>query len=279
MIAFKPIAGTSIIGLSHPRFDVGACQLWLPEAVSTQRGYALVYPRGMEWRRDGATLTQQGAADHAFGPGNFPEVAPGVLECAGIRSVKERPLDWQARCRFGDDRLDYSLTVSNPHEMTLAKVAAEVCFKFLDGSWWSDDQCHFLTVEGPRTIAQLGRSAGQHSSFQAWLMAGESYDHPFVREFWGYGAARAASPVWVSRCQRANCSVVVGCEAAYFIHSNAGNPCTDLALKSGDLPPGGTATCSGYVEFTSRSVADLLAELERAASSPRGWGSNGGLSA
>jgi len=174
---------------------------------------------------------------------------------------KERPLPWCANYHFGDNRVDFSLSVSNPHNVVLPKVAAEVCFNFMRASWWRDDVCFLLTTEGVRSIAQLGRRGGQPNTFQAWLLKGETYDNPFTREFWGYGAARVETPIWVSRCEEAGCSVVVGCEAAYYIHSNAGNPCTDLAMKFGDLSAGTSAICSGYVEFTTKSVQQIFEEL------------------
>ena len=93
-------------------------------------------------------------------------------------------------------------------------------------------------------------------------MENETYDNPFTREFWGFGVARVAAPVWVSRCEEAGCSVVVRCDSAYYIHSNAGNPCTDLAPKFGDLAAGASATCSGYIEFTKKSVNQIFEELE-----------------
>jgi len=175
---------------------------------------------------------------------------------------KEKPLPWRASYHLGGDRVDFSLSLFNPHKETLPKVAAEVCFKFMDASWWSDDICFLLTPDGMRNIAQLGRTGGLPNTFQAWLLEGESYDNPFTREFWGFGGVSAVAPAWVSRCEKAGCSVVVRCEAAYFIHSNAGNPCIDLALKFGDLASGGFAKCSGCVEFTEKSLNQIFEELK-----------------
>jgi hypothetical protein len=260
--SFNPVLNLSIVEFTHDRFQVGACRLWLPEGVLTERGYANVYPRGMAWQRDGDKLVQEANIEHAFGPGNVNEVEQGVLECYGIRTRKEQPLPWRASYCFGDDRVDFSLSVHNPHNETLSKVSAHVCLKFMQASWWSDNVCFLLTTDGVRTIAQLGRTVGLPNTFQAWLLEGETYDQPFYQEFWGYSAARAAAPVWVSWCEKAGCSVVLRCEDAYFIHSNAGNPCTDLALKFGDLAAGASATCSGYIEFTKKSVTQIFEELE-----------------
>jgi hypothetical protein len=259
VFTIEPVPEKSLVVFAHDRFAVGRCHLWLPEGVTTDRGKAGAYPHGMTWRREGDALSQEASVDETFGPGNIIEVEPGVLECCGIRMHKEKPVPWRSWCRFGDDRVDFQLTVRNPHDETLPKVGAAVCFKFLDGEWWSDDVCLALTTEGVRSIAQLGRTGGQPNSFQAWLMEGESYDNHFYREFWGFGEARMAAPMWVSRCERAGCSVVITCDAAFFIHSNAGNPCTDLALRFGDLPPGATATRRGHLEFTTRGVEEILA--------------------
>ena len=258
MFNLNPVSNQSAVEFTHDHFQVGICRLWLPEAVSTDRGLAGVYPRGMAWQRSGDELVQEASAEQAFGPGNVNEIEPGVLECCGIRMRKEEPLPWRSSYRFGDNRVDFSLTVHNPHNEALSKVAAAVCFKFMQASWWSDSVCFLLTTEGVRTIAQLGRTGGQPNTFQAWLLEGETYDNPFTREFWGFGDARVAAPIWVSRCEEAGCSIVLRCEAAYYIHSNAGNPCTDLALKFGDLAAGASATCSGYVEFTTKSVNQIL---------------------
>lgn len=262
MFTFNPSSHKSVVDFTHDRFQVGTCRLWLPEAVSTDHGLASAYPHGMDWQRDGDSLSQEATIEQAFGPGNIYEVEPGVLECCGIRMRKEKALPWRASYHFDDYRVDFSLSIFNPHQETLPKVAAEVCFKFMDGNWWRDDICYLLTTDGVRTIAQLGRAGGQPNTFQAWLLKGETYDNPFTREFWGFGDARVAAPLWVSRCEEAGCSVVVGCEAAYFIHSNAGNPCTDLALKFGDLAAGGFAKCAGYVELTEKSVNQIFEELK-----------------
>jgi hypothetical protein len=262
MFSFNPLPNQSVVEFTHDRFQVGACSLWLPEAVSTDRGLAGVYPRGMTWQKDGDELVQAANVEQVFGPGNVNEIEPGVLECCGIRMRKEKPLPWRASYRFGDDKVDFSLSVHNPHNETLPKVAAEVCFNFMRANWWSDSICFTLTTDGIRNIAQLGRNGGQPNTFQAWLLDGETYDNPFTSEFWGYGTAHVTAPVWVSRCEEAGCSVVVRCEKAYYIHSNAGNPCTDLALKFGDLAAGKSATCSGYIELTTKSIKTIFAELE-----------------
>ena len=258
MFRLDPVKDKSVVGFSHDRLDVGVYRLWLPEAVGTEHGSAGTYPHGMTWQRDGNTLRQEATVDQVFGPGNVHEVEPGVLECCGVRSRKEKPVPWTSSYRFGEDRVDFTLTVRNPRGETLDKVSGKMCFWFMEGGWWDDSVCWLLTRDGPRTIADLGRAGGLPNTFQAWLLEGETYDNPFTHEFWGINATRAVAPVWVSRCEKAGCSVVVSCEDAYYIHSNAGNPCTDLAMKFGDLAPGQEATCSGCIEFTTRGVDEIF---------------------
>jgi len=88
MFEFNPVSETSYVDFTHDRFQVGACRLWLPEAVGTERGSAGVYTHGMAWQREGNLLSQEASVEQVFGPGNVNEVEPGVLECCGIRTRK-----------------------------------------------------------------------------------------------------------------------------------------------------------------------------------------------
>jgi len=270
MFNFNPLPNKSIVEFTHEYFnEVGPCRLWLPEAVNTDRGCAGVYPEGMSWHKNGSILVQNADTKQVFNLSqNVHEIKPGILECLGIVMLKEKPLPWRASYRFGDDRVDFSLSVYNPHNETLPKVSAAVCFKFMKAGWWSDSVCFLLTADGIRSISQLGRTgtakaakAGHRSVFQAWLLENETYDNPFTTQFWGYSKTRAAAPVWVSRCDKAGCSVVVVCKDAYYVHSNASNPCTDLALKFGDLEAGVSAVCSGYIQFTTKTARQVFKEL------------------
>lgn len=263
MFKFETIGKRSDVVFEHDAIKTGKCKLWMPEGISTERGSACIYPYGMQWRREGDRLFQEASEEHAFGPGNFEEVEPGVLKCNGIRVPKERPLPWQASYAFGDVRVDFSLTVRNPYKETLPRVASVVCFRFMEAPWWNDDVCFLKTAEGIKTITQLGRPAGLPNKFQAWLLEGEE-DHPgwvFAREFWGFNPTRTVAPVWAVHCEPADVRVVVRCETAHYIHSNAGNPCNDLALKFGDLAPAATATCRGSIELTHRSVEEVLGDV------------------
>lgn len=259
MFEVEVIPQQPLILFSDDRFNTGRCQLWIPEGFATVRGFSSIYPHHVDWQQEDSTYTQQAGVESAFTSGsNFVEVEPGVLECAGVRSLKEKPVRWSTRLVFGEDRVDFSITVKNPNDTPLEKVAAALCFKFLEGDWWSDDTAFLLTSDGIKSISDLGRMGGAYNGFQAWLVDDESYDNPFYTDFWGFNSVRVTKPVWVSRCEEAGCSIVVACDAAYFIHSNPGNPCTDLAMKFGDLEPGTERTCAGYVEMTVRGVDDIL---------------------
>jgi len=48
MFTLNPFSNTSLVDFTHDRFKVGICRLWLPEAISTDRGLASVYPHGMD---------------------------------------------------------------------------------------------------------------------------------------------------------------------------------------------------------------------------------------
>lgn len=258
MFKVEEIPGNPIIHFTHNQFNIGKCQLWIPEGFATMRGFSSIYPHHIDWQQEDSTFTQHAGVESAFTSGsNFVEVEPGVLDCAGVRSIKEKPVAWSTRLTFGEDRVDFSITVRNPNDVCLEKVAAALCFKFLEGDWWSDDTAFILTPDGIKSIADLGREGGMPNGFQAWLVDDESYDNPFYVDFWGFNAVRAVKPVWVSRCERAQCSIVAACDA-YFIHSNPGNPCTDIAMKFGDLEPEQERTCSGYIELTDKSVEEIL---------------------
>ncbi len=258
MRSVRPADSSPIIELEFNDASCGRTVVWLPEGIATARGFASIYPHSIQWERDGDRIRHSGSVEQAYGEGNFPEVEPGVLECAGVIMVKEPPVEWEVDCRAGEDRLDFTLTVRNPNDVTLSKVAGAVCVKFPGAGWWNDETAYLLTTDGIRSISQIGRAAGMDNGFQAWLMQGEDYPNPFYREFWGFSDTRIARPMWVSVNEQAGCSVVVACDAAYFLHSNPGNPCTDLALKLGHLAPGAEASCSGHVEVTDRGVEEIL---------------------
>jgi len=59
MLNFSPMLNKSVVEFTHDLFQVGTCCLWTPEAISTARGLAGVYPSGMSWQRDGDELVKR----------------------------------------------------------------------------------------------------------------------------------------------------------------------------------------------------------------------------
>jgi len=258
MFEYQLVSDTSEVILTHDRFPIGPIKLWVPEAVKCEAGASGVYPRGMAWSDRDGVLAQQCTLEQCFGPGNYEEVAPGVLECCGIRYPNGPPLPWRSEVEAGDDRIDYALTVTNPHDHPVKNVSAAVCIVFRDAPWWNDDDCYMMTADGVKSISDLGRSAGLDNGFQAWLLEGETCNAEFTVRFWGFNPTEVTKPVWVVRAAEAGCSAVLSCSSATYIHSNPGNPCNDLSLKFGDIWPGGEATVRGRIELTDRDVSDCF---------------------
>jgi hypothetical protein len=140
------------------------------------------------------------------------------------------------------------------------EVRDTLYFRFREAAWWNDDVCFMKTADGIKRISDLGRTAGLPNKFQAWLLEGEDGDvgWVFAREFWGFNPTRLVAPIWAVHCEPADIRIIIRCESGHYIHSNAGNPCNDLSLKFGDMEPGASATCRGSVEFTHRSVEEIL---------------------
>ena len=105
----------------------------------------------------------------------------------------------------------------------------------------------------------MGRESGSAKDYEAYLLENETYDHPFYRGFFGYNAARATRPILAMRREAAGCTVVAGCEAAYFLASQVGG--IGMAIKYGDLAPGARVTRTGYVRFCSTSVDQVFREI------------------
>ena len=69
----------------------------------------------------------------------------------------------------------------------------------------------------------------------------------FYHHHWGFNGHTVDRGLIV--CEHVQAGVCVGIEAsaAYFVHSNLRNPCSDVMLAFGDLPPGATADAEGAV--------------------------------
>lgn len=259
MIQYKVIPGTSQVFIAFEGSAVGKCKFWLPEGLATPRGFAGVYPHGMRWEESVSGLRQEATVDHVFGPGNVKEVEPDVLECCGVRSVKEAPLPWTSSLAFHDMRVDFSLSVRNPHDHALPDVCALLCLKFMDASWWNLESCFFKTEAGVKSIAQTKWIDGKLPSFQKWhVVPNTPYDNAVKNVIWTSNPARVTSPMWVVQHGESGSLVVFACESAYYIHCNRNNPCNDIALAFGDIQPRQTIERHGYIEIAEGSAETLF---------------------
>ncbi len=127
MVRYEIIPDTSQVFVVFDGSKIGTLKFWIPEGVQTPRGLAGVYPSGMEWVESEFELRQEATIDEVFGPGNVTEVEPGILECCGIRYIKEAPLPWTTSLTFHDKRLDIAVSVHNPHDHALPDVCAVLC--------------------------------------------------------------------------------------------------------------------------------------------------------
>ncbi len=259
MIQYEVVPETSQVYVTFEGLEMGRCKFWLPEGVGTPRGLAGVYPHGMHWLESDAGLRQRATVDQVFGPGNVTEVEPGVLECCGIRDAKEPSLPWQSSIAFSDTRVDFALSLHNPHDHVLPEVCAVLCLKFMDAPWWDLGSCFFTTETGVKSIAQFEWIDGERPSFQKWHVGPEApYDNPVKNGIWTSNPVRVTSPKWVIQHKEHGSAVVFCCEAAYYIHCNRNNPCNDIALKFGDIEPGQMIERHGYIEVAQGPVESLL---------------------
>lgn len=231
---------------------------WAPEAIITETGASSIYPNPPAWTSQYGRWIQRVTESHLFGPGNAPEVEPGVLECVGIRFPKDQPVRWTALLEPGDDQVRLSISLSNRGYHPLHQTGAAVCVRLLNAPWWSDESTWTLSGGRIASIAQLGRDAGLSNEFQAYLLKGKTVEHAFYRQFWGINRHAADRAVWVSRNDAEGYSVVVESPRAWFIHSNRGNPCTDIMAAFGDIEPGGEIQAEVTLRVTDAPVETLL---------------------
>lgn len=253
----RPIQGSSRIEIGTGIPDVGDLLLWIPEAVSSNTGVAGVYPVGT-WNWLANILRQTVSGEDTVGPGNCPRVDPNTFECAGIRIPAEGPVEWTACVTAQEDAVEFRMRLTNRDSATLHKAGAAVCLKFLDAAWWSDEHTFVVSGHRAKSLQELGRDAGLDNGFQAYRVRGESCDQVFYREFWGFNRDRLDRPVMVSENADAGLCVGIESEWAYFLHSNPGNPCTDIMLVFGDVPPGEMREARGRVWVRRGGARELL---------------------
>jgi hypothetical protein len=244
-----------IIGGPEP---IGEIKLWVPEAIISNEGFSAVYPTGHSWQMRRDRLNHEVPATGTLGAGNCPLVDENHFECAGIRVPRDSMVRWTTEVEAKSDGVEFEIELTNVGHRMIQKAGAAICIKFMDGSWWSAERTYVLSNGEVRSLAELGWDAGQPNSFQAWLLDGESFDNVFYQRFWGFNRHRLDKAVMVSRHPEADLCVVVEAAAAYFLHCNKGNPCTDLMLAFGDVKPGKTAEASGQIRIVSPSEIDWL---------------------
>jgi len=229
--------------------EAGDVLLWVPECIMSNTGCSAVYPHGGPWRETDDGWSQEVTEDGIYGGGNCPRVDENTFECVGIRFPVDSTVRWTTTVTAARDRVEFRIRLTNTGGKTIEKAGAAICVKFIDPAWWSDNAVFVVTGGRLRSLADLGRDAGLPNDFQAYLLEGEEIEHRFYREFWGFNEHRVDAPVIVSQHPDAGFCVTVAADRAYFVHSNRGNPCTDMMLAFGDLPAGNTAEAAGRVEF------------------------------
>jgi hypothetical protein len=254
-----PVANSSKIKIDTGVPAIGRILLWVPEGVSSETGVCAVYPVGT-WEEAGGALVQNLSGEPTIGPGNIPRIDADTFECNGIRIPADCPVGWRAQVAAGERSVEFSLEVTNLGGSVIRKAGAAICCKFLDAGWWADEHV-FVSVAGePTPLSALGREAGKGKPFQAYLLEGESFDQVFYREFWGFNPQRIDRPVIISEHTGAGWCAGIESEWAYFMHSNKGNPCTDMKLAFGDIEPGGAAEAKGTVWIREGEARTLMGE-------------------
>jgi len=253
----KPIPDSSQVVIDTGVARLGNLLLWVPEGACTDRGLAGAYPVGTWAEREGV-LHESISGPAVFGPGNVNKVDENTLECCNIQFPAEGPVSWKSRVRVDGDTVHFDIRLTNAGQSRLAKAGTPICMRFLDGSWWSDEGTFVASGGRPASLAELGRDGGQKNDFQAYLLVGQSFGNVFYREYWGFSRHRLDGGPMVSECREAGMCVGIESESAYFLHSNRGNPCTDVMLAFGDLEPGSTASATGRVWVKAGSAADFL---------------------
>jgi len=237
---------------------IGDVRLWVPEAIMSNKGGCAVYPVGSDWKRDGNRLIHRVDRDGNFSGSNLHRIDDETLECAGVRFPKDNPVAWQTTLVADADSVKFDIQLTNLGQRTIEKAGAAVCLKFLNAPWWADEHTFVRSAGHVLPLAELGRHAGQPNGFEAYLLEGEAFDNGFYREFWGFNRNRLDAPMMVSQCYPAGLGVMIRADRAYFLHSNAGNPCTDVMLAFGNIQPGATASSAGSVEIVSGHAAERL---------------------
>lgn len=251
-------ADRAAVNITGPA-GIGEISLWVPEAIGTRLGGAAVYPLGGPWVQEDGRLVQHVTQEDSIGPGNCPKIDAETFECCGIRYPHNGHVEWQTTVIPADSSVEFSIRLKNVGDTVIEKASAAVCVRFSDGQWWRDESVFVRAGGAVRSLAELGRDAGLPNGFQAYPLTGQLVEHPFYIQFWGVNRNHLDWPVMVSENPEAGLCVAVEAPRAYFLHSNPGNPCTDLSVAFGDVAPGGEAEAGGRVSIHQRKAAEVLA--------------------
>jgi len=254
-VRVDPLSDTQLMIHMGPR--IGPVRLWVPEGIMSERGTASIYPRAEGWTWDGSSWRQKVGPEGLFGGGNAGLVDADTAQCVGIEMARESVVSWETQVRLQPDGVEFSIVLTNLGSKPIYKTGAAICAKLAEAPWWSDDRV-FVRSEGRwRSLAELGRSAGRDEVFEAYLLAGESFDNVFYHQFWGVNPHRLDAPIMIAErpdreadsAGTGDCALAISGERAYFLHSNRENPCTDVMLAFGDLEPGETRSSRGRLWF------------------------------
>jgi hypothetical protein len=237
---------------------IGIIELWVPEAIMSERGACAIYPNGARWRRVDGAWEQNVDTPQSYGPGNYTRVGDEI-ECVGVKFPVDSPVSWRTRLTPGLQRVAFEIRLRNTGTKTIRRAGAAVCIKFLDAGCWSDESTLALSGGKSTTLAKLGRDAGDNR-FEAYLLRNEEFANPFYDKFWGFNRHRLDRAILVSEHRDEKCFVIASAERAYCMLSNRVNPCTDMMLAFGDIEPGAEATSSGFISIESGPAADFIAQ-------------------
>ena len=254
-----PIDDSTCVELATGYTAVAKLRLWVPEAITSNTGNSAVYPVG-KWTGSPDRLWQKVPRENTLGPGNCPKVDDNAFECCGIRIPADSPVEWETTVLVDEDRTAFTVRLTNLGDTQLQKAAGAICLRFTDAGWWSDDATFAVSDGAMVSLATLGRDGGPPNPFQAYLLKGQTYDHVFYHEFWGINENRLDRALLVSEHTEPGVCVGIESETAYFMHSNKGNPCTDLMLAFGDIEPQGTSEACGAVWVRRGLARDLVWE-------------------
>ena len=238
---------------------VGRLLLCVPEAITSNTGLSSIYPIGT-WEWNDKRLRQRVSGESTIGPGNFTKVAEGVFECAGIRMPADCPVEWTATIIGHECAVDFCIRLSNLGEQTLHKAGGAICLRFLDAPWWSDDNTYVLTSGRMGSLARLKRNAGQSNAFQAYLDWRPNIQPCVLSGILGF-QHRLDRPFMISENREEGVCIGIQADRAYFLHSNRGNPCTDLMLSFGDVGPKASSRAEGRVWIKRGRAADVIKEI------------------